>query len=192
VGRLEQLLRAYENQPWAAAKDEKTRQGARVAHFRRIVSAMEMVLGGILDERVTRARETWPELPPLQLEGIDLVSCDLTKAEQHVAARFKQPEAAAAAKAKMRKAQTLAGVYRLQQELFELAFFDVWDTLETLSAPIDPAEQFAPRGSIEGFAGQSLVAQRFLTRVKSQLIETWLGYQIARLELYQALGVAPP
>lgn len=185
---LERILRTYESQPWKAEKNRPERHRALLAELQ---GAFGRVLERAVAERTAQDRQTWPQLAPVRLEGVDLLSCDLPKAERIVTSLFKNPDAALAGRIKMRQVRTLAETYRHQQGLFELAQTRVRGTLDALMSPPDPGGR-APAPSAGSLTQQLLDAQRSFADLKSQLISTWIDYQILRLDLYRDLALTPP
>jgi hypothetical protein len=70
---FEQALRDYEAQPWNAQPDPVRRQEARTIRFRIAVNAFDLLLGQARNERLDRLKATWPPLPPLCVDGSDLL-----------------------------------------------------------------------------------------------------------------------
>ncbi len=190
LGQFEEALKLYEAEPWRKLARAELRERQQGAMLRTVLAHFIAVLGEASDQRLEAWRKTWPNLPPVVVEKLDLLACDREKAERAVAARFDRPEAAVAGKSKLRKVRALAEAYRLQQQLFELAHFQVQGPKDGLASPF-------PRGPV-GEAGSSalarrlLDAQRSLARARGQLLSTWVEHQMARLELYRDLRLAPP
>jgi outer membrane protein TolC len=82
--RFEQTLRKYESQPWLRLpKDRQT--GERAAHFRAALDTGTLVTLAARNERLDRIRETWPQFPPLLVDGDDLTRLPLDDASTKVA-----------------------------------------------------------------------------------------------------------
>jgi hypothetical protein len=189
VGDLERVLRDYERQPWKAQKDQARGRSLQAARFLAVARAAEALLQRAGAERLAAARQTWPGLPPARLEGQDLLTCELAKAERVVGTLFKTAHGAATARRKLREVRLLAGTYPLQQRLFEVSTSLVQASQDELLVPTQGA---APPPDRAAVARQWLDVQLSLGRARSQLMQTWVEYQRARLELYQELKRPPP
>jgi hypothetical protein len=84
LGGYEQLLRQYEGQPWRALADAALRQRQQLVQFRDLINTFTVVLGGARNERLDILRKSWPELPRLCLDGIDLLKVDGDQAQATV------------------------------------------------------------------------------------------------------------
>ena len=78
LGRFELSLRQYERKPWNKVP------GARMAReqanaFREVVDLFILVMGEAREERLTKLRASWPDLPPATVNGIDVLHDDLDK-----------------------------------------------------------------------------------------------------------------
>lgn len=78
LGVFETILRQYESKPW-----EKT-PGARglreqATLYREVINYFTLVLTEPRDERLEAIRESWPSLPPVCVEGVDILRDDLDK-----------------------------------------------------------------------------------------------------------------
>jgi hypothetical protein len=74
IAEFEQLLREYEAQPWLAQADPARRQEAQTIRFRIVINTFDLLLGQARNERLTGLRATWPPLPPVCVEGSDLLT----------------------------------------------------------------------------------------------------------------------
>jgi hypothetical protein len=186
LGNLERRLQAYESQPWKEEKDKERRQVQHRTLFGQV--AFNTVVERAISDRIVQSRKTWPALAPVRIEGEDVLKCEMDEAEQIVGARFKKPDGAVAAKTKVRKVRALAETYRLQQRLFELSLLRIRTILDNLVAPPVPDKQ----ADDTRLTQQLLNAQRSFSKVKAQLCNSWVNYQIARLDLYRYLKLTPP
>lgn len=81
---MEESLRRYLAKPWERPGfDPKRLVGVRDTLYRDAVSDFIVVLGDARNQRVEKAREQWPVLPPVCLDGNDLIDSDL---DQSIAA----------------------------------------------------------------------------------------------------------
>jgi hypothetical protein len=200
LGQLESALRLYEAQAWKGLADKEA-TGQQVRHRRRLNTAFRNVLAFAFLEKLNRARGSWPEMPPVRVKGVDLLTCDQAEAERTVVSRLKGPEAALAGKRMVRRVRTLAGVYGLQKRVFDLVYLD-WDRrmgdfyFPPAPAPHEAAALGLPvpsNPSPDLFRVEPLPrAMGALARTKREMLETWLDYQTARLDLYHALELPPP
>ncbi len=73
VGEFERTLRYYETKPWEGAKDPiETQRTLFRAVYQRFLTLLEVPR----NERLEPVRRSWPELPPLCVDGVDLLSED--------------------------------------------------------------------------------------------------------------------
>jgi outer membrane protein TolC len=72
-GSLEATLRDYEAQPWKNEPDAKRRGQKQTSAFRDVINAFDLVLGQVRNERLDALRPSWPELPALDVDGVDLL-----------------------------------------------------------------------------------------------------------------------
>ncbi len=122
LGHLELELRDYEKQRWKDAQNGPERTMLQNESFRRIVRYSLAVIEHAYRERLAHLSRSWPALTAMRLKDVDLLSCDADKAEQTVTALLKTPDTQLAGKKKVQQLRTLAESYRIQQELFALAF----------------------------------------------------------------------
>jgi hypothetical protein len=79
LGQFERLLRLYESRPWEVTKDVRLRAAQASALFMSVYRAFLPLLEEPFRERVNKVRERWPTLPPLCIDGVDLLSDDEDK-----------------------------------------------------------------------------------------------------------------
>lgn len=115
---------------------------------------------------------------------------------------LKAPDAQLEGKKKLRHIRALAKSYRIQQQLFQMAF-QRRETINPLNASaLDPhldlllemnLPEVGRKPKKDRFDTPALLdALRACSQSKRQLLRTWIDYQMQRLDLYNALGVAPP
>jgi hypothetical protein len=184
LGNLERSLRTYEGQPWKKLIEKDLRQRKHLELFNHVESAFDMVLQRAVSHRMSQSSQSWPELAPVRLEGVDVLTCDLEKAEQVVASFFKKPDLKVAGKKIIRKVRALAETYRIQPRLFEISFLQMQMTLDSFTGHFRVVDTTV--------AQQVLNTRRSFTEVKGQILSNWINYQIVRLDLYRDLGLSPP
>ena len=82
--RFEQALRRYELQPWLRVAAD--RQAAEQASwFRSVFEAGMLVAIQPRSQRLDKIRDNWPVLPPVVIDGVDLVQVSLDEAQGKVA-----------------------------------------------------------------------------------------------------------
>lgn len=79
-GLFELALREYEKQPWQKAIDEQAKIKERITAWKSLESAIGKIVSDAADERETRLQNAWPKLPPVVVNGVDLVNDDLDTA----------------------------------------------------------------------------------------------------------------
>jgi hypothetical protein len=184
LGRLEIALRRYESEPWK----DRDAPGPRAAElFRSVAVAFGTVMLWGYGERLEQLRAGWPQISPMVVGKVDLLDSERERAEQAVAAAVKSPEAAAAAKAKLRNLRTLAETYRIGTRLIELALIQRQTDLDALRSPAVPAENGTNSDST-GPIPALLAAEKDVSREKSRLYRTWIEIQLARMDLDADLG----
>ncbi len=77
--RFEQAVRRYEAKPWLAAPAARRANEQAVA-FRSAVDAGLLVAAQPRGERLAKIRAEWPELKPVNVDGVDVVSAPLDEA----------------------------------------------------------------------------------------------------------------
>lgn len=85
LGNFERSLRIYEQQSWKGVADPARRRRQQQALFRDVHSAVALVLGEARNERLDQLRQSWPALPPVIVDGIDLLGGDQEEAQAVVA-----------------------------------------------------------------------------------------------------------
>ncbi len=80
LGELEQAVRRYESGPWQGAPTEKIKRDVQQAAFREVRATAAEVLGEASNERFSRIRSSWTKLPPVHVNGVDLLESDLEPA----------------------------------------------------------------------------------------------------------------
>lgn len=79
LGRFETSLRQYERKPWL--KVPPARMGREQANAsREVIDLFILVLGEAREERLTKLRAAWPDLPPVTVDGVDVLKEDLDAA----------------------------------------------------------------------------------------------------------------
>jgi hypothetical protein len=112
-----------------------------------------------------------------------------------------------AGKKKVRQLRMLAKSYQIQPRLFALAFLRreiIRDAQymppPSAPLPLPPAGQIlsislTPPSTMDNSAFETprvIDAHRSLSRAKQQLLQSWIDYQMVRLDLYSDLGLSPP
>jgi hypothetical protein len=196
LGSYERSLRQYESKYVEKGKPKKPADPAaerqRINEFRDVVSKCQKVLAEACNERISALRESWPELPPIEVDKTALLTCDWDKAERVLSTRLKQPPQLTAAKARLRSVRMLAETYRIQQRLAELSYARIRSALDVTPPPTPPGSPpVDPSWAVTKFE-ELRCAERALAQVKEQLLSTWFNYQIARLGLFVDLGLSSP
>jgi hypothetical protein len=183
LGEFEQVLRGYESQPW---KGQPNTAASQRGAFRGVSVVFGALLFHAQSERIGQVSDSWPSLPPVRLETLDLVTGDWQAVEQAAAPLLEKRNTVAAGKRKLRKLRELAQVYRLQQRLTESAYFRHEWLVESITSPVDPDSLLQVRARLT----QSLLsAGRSLFRARGEILDTWLYFQMLRLELHDDLGL---
>jgi hypothetical protein len=84
LGVFELTLRDYEGQPWKTVMDPQRRARMQSNAYRFVVNAFVLVLGEPRNERLDLVRNSWPALPRLCVDGVDLLDTDAEKAQDVV------------------------------------------------------------------------------------------------------------
>ncbi|MDW8243988.1 MAG: TolC family protein [Thermogemmata sp.] len=79
LGVFEQAVRQYEQQPWLKEKGPQ-RESVQAAAFREVVNSFYQVVLEARGERLRRVRQQWPALPPVLVEGVDILQSSLDEA----------------------------------------------------------------------------------------------------------------
>jgi hypothetical protein len=191
VGGLEETLRRYESRPWGKLTKEAMRAQVRINAFRLTARAAQVVVVWARDERFHLIEQTWPPLPPLHLDRVDLLKADAKACLQAVEKRLK-PENRLAGRQCIRRLRALAETYPARQELVAIAYKQVQGALGAPVAPPDVAGAVPVTEAGTSLTWRLLAAQRSLTRARDGLYQTWISYQLMRQKLYQELNLAPP
>ena len=80
LGDLEYFLRRFEAMPWKALATDRARREEFAARFRDVRNAFSDVLAEASNERIVMLRPYWPKLPPVTIDGIDIVEGELEPA----------------------------------------------------------------------------------------------------------------
>lgn len=83
-GELELALKRYETEPWKILPDQKDRAKLHASRFREVRKAFDQIIGELSNERIARVRPLWEPLPPVMVQGVDLIESDLEKAYEVV------------------------------------------------------------------------------------------------------------
>jgi hypothetical protein len=80
-GIFERSLRSYEEQKWkeVAAADRRAR--LQIAGFRGVVDSFVLVLAEARNERLQQLHGSWPDMPPLCVNGVDLLKAEVDEAQ---------------------------------------------------------------------------------------------------------------
>ncbi len=85
LGNFEKILRAYEAAYVQAGKPRKPAPGEerkRISLFQVVISAWQKVMVQARDDRWRIVRASWPELPRVCVDGVDLITSNLDEAQQ--------------------------------------------------------------------------------------------------------------
>jgi len=74
--RFEQSLRRYEMQPWLRVAESR-RSSERASWFRSVFEAGMLVAIQPRNQRLSKLRDAWPNLPELAVDGVDLLTTPL-------------------------------------------------------------------------------------------------------------------
>jgi hypothetical protein len=156
-------------------------------------------------ERLHHLEQSWPALAPVKIKDVDLLACKRDKAEETVTSLLKTPDAQREGRKRIRHLRTQAESYPIQQRLFQLVFLLREDKAKWPSAPppdhagdillpesIGPVVQRPSRADPDLATELLLKAEASSAWIKRQLLQTWIDYQIVRLDLYADLGMSPP
>ncbi|MBM4068855.1 MAG: hypothetical protein FJ271_07905 [Planctomycetes bacterium] len=80
LGEFENTIRRYQAEPWRKIADERARKFQHVARFRDLRNTFQLVLAEAGNERLDQISRQWPDLPPIDIDGEDLMTVDLEKA----------------------------------------------------------------------------------------------------------------
>lgn len=79
LGLFERSVRQYEQQPWLREKGPQ-REAVQASAFREVVNSFYQVALEARGERLRRVREQWPKLPPVVVDGVDVLGATLDEA----------------------------------------------------------------------------------------------------------------
>jgi len=276
LGAFEKALRNYESQPWTLEKG-LARSTIQAAAFRDVVNTLFQLILEARNDRLDSIRKQWPGLPPVEVEGVNLVEAslddamtagmqvalsqrlDLMNSRAQVVDAWRQikvqanslqgvfdvqynlgsvtpsggsnPFAFSGARtdhtltfsgelplvrraernnyraaligyqrqrrtlqafedniandvrADIRELRTIAELYRVQQRLIELGYFQVDNAEALLLAPPAPGAQ-TDAGSAAALTLQVLNAQQSLLNAQNQLYSIWVSYLSSRMAVY--------
>lgn len=200
VGRLQLQLRVYETQVPKEIRDIHQQETFRHKEFLSVVREFKILTLFAYGERFGHLAHSWPPLFPARLKAVDLISIEDGTAEETVARMLKTPEAQVNGKKKLRQLRALAKSYRLEQRLFVLGFThrkqiqDAW--LRPKSPPgTAPGELIGPVAELPPLPPSDIShlidAYRSVSQARQRLLQTWIDYQMVRLDLYNDLGLSP-
>jgi hypothetical protein len=276
VGSFEKALRAYEAQPWAKEMGV-ARSTIQAAAFRDVVNTIFQLILDARNDRLAAIAKQWPDLPPVMVEGVNLLESsldeamtigmqtalsqrlDLMNSRAQVVDAWRQIKVTANAlqgvfnvqynlgsttpnggtnpvaftgdrtdqtltfsgelplvrraernnyraaligyqrqrrtlqafedniandvRADIREVRTIAELYRVQQRLIEIGYFQVDNAEAILLAPPVPGAQ-SDAGSAAALTLQVLNAQQSLLGAQNQLYQIWVNYLTSRMALY--------
>ena len=286
VANFEAALRRYESEPWAKEERLERRNRLRQLTFGDLTNAFLLVVSEAREQRIQQVRESWPKLPPVRLNGVDLIEADLDEAytvaaqaalinrydlmnaraqlvdawrqiairansllgvldvgyhleagsaidgnqplaigggitrhelrirgelplvrrlernqyRQSLIAYQRQRRGLQATedfivlgiRNNLRQLRFLAENYKISQRAVEVAYSQVEQALDVLSAPPNPAQSAGnTAANAAALTNQLLQAQQSLPQAQNQLYAVWINYLIARLELYRDLELMP-
>lgn len=84
LGALDELLTIYRHRPWLVEKTERDRKASQDVIFRQIEAHLSLILDEARDETQLAYDKLWPQLPPSQLCGRDLLRLNLDEAQDFV------------------------------------------------------------------------------------------------------------
>src|SRR5262249_20520688 len=77
IGSFELVLREFEAEPWKREIDPTRSARQRNNKLRDVINSFSLVLIPARNERLEKLRPTWPELPRICVQGVDLLRADL-------------------------------------------------------------------------------------------------------------------
>jgi hypothetical protein len=81
LGNMELALRLYDLKPWMLEILPQRRKSLQIDAFRRVTSRFAEVLESARAERVAELEGEWPKLPPVYLQGLDLLKAEECEAQ---------------------------------------------------------------------------------------------------------------
>ena len=79
LGSLELALAHHQGQPWKGEPTEALRRQRQTTLYRNVANLFLFVLAEARNERLQGLSETWPDLPPICVDGVDLLTADLER-----------------------------------------------------------------------------------------------------------------
>jgi hypothetical protein len=205
VGEFQLGLLIYEKQSWKNIENDAQRLKQMRERFFGLTRIFQTLLEHAYTEQFNRLVQSWPALAPVKIKDVDLLACKPDKAEETVTSLLKTPDAQREGRKKIRRLRTLAESYPIQQRLFRLASSlrenrSKWaSSPPSDNAPDIPKLEFAgplstppPRPGPDLATELLLKAEASFARAKRQLLQTWIDYQMVRLDVYNDLGLSPP
>jgi hypothetical protein len=80
IGTFEKALREYEKQPWRQLADAQAAAARQNALYNVVADSFELLFIEARNERLQIVRQQWPDLPPICVEGVDLINAPLEEA----------------------------------------------------------------------------------------------------------------
>lgn len=80
VGWLEKSLRDFEAQPWLKAPNPIEEKIAKLRIGSIVRNAAAQLINEAAEERLDKLRSSWPDVPPVLVEGLDILTADLEPA----------------------------------------------------------------------------------------------------------------
>lgn len=201
LGEFQLGLLLYEKQPWKKSDDELKRLRDQREVFFDLIRIFRTLLDHVYVERFGRLVQSWPGLAPVKIKNVDLLACKWDKAEETVSSLLKSPDGQLAGRKKIRHVRKLAESYRIQQQLFQVAFQQRGGIKGMISSPPAPHTDLLLELPLLGLDRQANKEHfgmptlpetiREYSQVRRQLLRTWIDYQIIRLDLYNDLGMPP-
>ena len=136
LGKLQDELLHYEKQSWNDVEDLGERFKSQCQAFYRISSTFRRILDRADVERQNHLEQSWPALAPLKVKDSNLLTCAREKAEGTITSLLKTPDEQLAGRKKIRHLRTFAESYRIQEQLFPLAFFRIEQIKYAIPFPI--------------------------------------------------------
>ncbi|MGH7170945.1 MAG: hypothetical protein ACRELG_11760 [Gemmataceae bacterium] len=206
VGEFQLGLILYEKQPWKDIKDDAKRLKRRGEMFNGLHRIVLTILDHAYSERLHRLNQSWPGLAPVKVKDVDLLACKWDTAAGTIASLLKTPDKELAGKKKVRHLRSLAESYPIQKRLFQLAFMEREELKkEPLGSPPAPdlilpgikglVGPTGPRPIVDDHPyapGSILKREAAIKRARRQLLQTWIDYQMLRLDFYGDLGLSAP
>ena len=84
LGDLEVALRVYELKPWQFEPDANRRYRLQIGLFSAVLGNFSKVLTEARNEQLEKYRQSWPKLPVVCMDGVDLITSPLEEAQDRV------------------------------------------------------------------------------------------------------------